>query len=102
MTEHPPDEHGAIVRGIRYTLRLTLGALEEIEKALGVADLQSVMYRLAEGRLTRAETIALLVIALKAGGHILADADLVDWPIEDIESLLPGLVTLLVDVFCGR
>ncbi|WP_244472635.1 GTA-gp10 family protein, partial [Methylobacterium sp. Leaf89] len=48
----------------RYTLCLTLGALAELEDALGAADLTELAARFGEGRLRSRDLIALLGAAL--------------------------------------
>lgn len=58
----------------RYTLCLTLGALAELEDALGAGDLAGLAERFAGGRLAARDVIALLGAALRGGGHALDDA----------------------------
>jgi len=60
----------------RYTLCLTLGALADLEDALGAADLTALAARFGDGRLKSRDLIALLGAALRGGGHDL-DADAV-------------------------
>lgn len=52
-----------------YTLCLTLGALAEIEAALGLKSLSELFARLAEGRLSSRDLHEVLSAALKGGGH---------------------------------
>ncbi|ACS39175.1 conserved hypothetical protein [Methylorubrum extorquens AM1] len=54
-----------------YTLCLTLGALAELEDALGAGDLAGLAERFAGGRLAARDVIALLGAALRGGGHAL-------------------------------
>ncbi|WP_372426719.1 gene transfer agent family protein [Salinarimonas chemoclinalis] len=63
------------IDGATYTLRVTLGALAELEDALGAEDLGALAERLAEGRLKARDLVAILGAALRGGGHALADAD---------------------------
>ncbi|WP_238256613.1 gene transfer agent family protein, partial [Methylorubrum podarium] len=51
----------------RYTLCLTLGALAELEDALGAGDLAGLAERFADGRLAARDVIALLGAALRGG-----------------------------------
>jgi len=60
----------------RYTLCLTLGALAELEDALGAADLTDLAARFGNGWLRSRDLIALLGAALRGGGHAL-DAEAV-------------------------
>lgn len=55
------------------TLRLTLGALAEIEAAFGAADLSALGQRLASGRISASDIIKLLAAAARGGGHHLSD-----------------------------
>jgi Phage tail tube protein, GTA-gp10 len=61
--------------GRRFTLRLTLGALAELEDALGSGDLNGLGERLSAGRLSARDIIAILEIALRGGGHDPAPGD---------------------------
>ena len=58
------------------TLRLTLGALAEIEAALGAADLVALGERLQAGRLAARDLIPILGAAARGGGAALSDRDL--------------------------
>lgn len=60
----------------RFTLRLTLGALAELESAFGAADLQALGERLAAGRLAARDLLTLLGVAARGGGTNLSDAAL--------------------------
>jgi hypothetical protein len=57
----------------QYTLRLTLGALAEIEDALGVASLGEIATRLKT--LATADIAAVASALLRGGGHNLSTAD---------------------------
>lgn len=65
----------------RYTLCLTLGALAELEEALGARDLAGLAERFADGRLASRDLIALLGAALRGGGHDLDDAAVARLPL---------------------
>ncbi|MFF8801897.1 MULTISPECIES: gene transfer agent family protein [unclassified Methylobacterium] len=65
----------------RYTLCLTLGALAELEDALGANDLNGLAERFAGGRLAARDVIALLGAALRGGGHALDDAAVARLPL---------------------
>ena len=59
----------------RWTLRLTLGALAEIESALGATDLIALGERLQAGRLAARDLIPILGAAARGGGARLSDGD---------------------------
>ncbi|NEU14065.1 gene transfer agent family protein [Methylobacterium sp. BTF04] len=65
----------------RYTLCLTLGALAELEDALGAGDLAGLAERFSHGRLAARDLIALLGAALRGGGHALDDAAVAALPL---------------------
>src|SRR6185295_12926803 len=59
--------------GRAYTMRLTLGALAEIEDGLGLADLSEIETRLQK---LRAADLAIVAAALlRGGGHDISPAD---------------------------
>ncbi|WP_043539393.1 gene transfer agent family protein [Salinarimonas rosea] len=72
-----------VIGGEVRTLRITLGALAELEDALAAEDLGALATRLAEGRLRARDLVAILGAALRGGGHPLADADVAALALED-------------------
>jgi Phage tail tube protein, GTA-gp10 len=62
-----------LVGGEPRVLRLTLGALAELEASFGVEDLTALGARFAEGKLKSADLIALLGAGLRAGGMAMPD-----------------------------
>jgi hypothetical protein len=58
------------------TLRLTLGALAEIEAAFGASDLVALGERLQSGRLSARDLIPILGAAARGGGQRMSDSDL--------------------------
>lgn len=64
-----------VIDGKRYTLRLTLGALAELEDAFAVADLAALGERFNTGRLGARDIITILACALRGGGHSLCDEE---------------------------
>jgi len=70
------------IAGERYTLRLTLGALAELEGAFGAADLPALGERFAAGRLSGRDLVTLLAVALRGGGHDLTDAEVAALPLD--------------------
>lgn len=59
--------------GRRWTLCLTLGALAELETAFGAGDLAGLAERLAAGRLSASDAIALIGAGLRGAGHDVGD-----------------------------
>ncbi len=80
----------------RYTLCLTLGALAEIEAALGVPDLAGLAARFAGGRLSGRDLIVLLGAALRGGGHDLDDDAVARLP---LSSGIEPVATALAEAF---
>ena len=70
------------VNGEVHILRLTLGALAELEASLGEDTLVSLIARYEEGRHRTRDVIALLVAGLRGGGWRGAPADLASADIE--------------------
>lgn len=64
-----------VLPGETLTLRLTLGALAEIEAAFGVSDLAALGERLSQGRIASADLIRLLAAAVRGGGQRLSDGE---------------------------
>ncbi len=62
--------------GKLYTLRLTLGALAELEAAFGAEDLGALGERLGAGKLAARDVIRLLAPLLSAGGTRLAAGEI--------------------------
>jgi hypothetical protein len=60
----------------RLTLRLTLGALAEIEAAFGASDLVALGERLQGGRLAARDLVTLLGAAARGAGGQQSDAEL--------------------------
>jgi hypothetical protein len=95
-------EVGLTLGGARYTLCLTLGALAELESAFAVPDLVALGERFATGRIASRDLLVLLAVALRGGGHALADEEVAALPLHDgIEPVVQGLVELLTATFGG-
>lgn len=83
---HGPARRGdvsLVIDGTTYRLRLTLGALAELEAALGAGDLGALAERLAAGRLSSRDLVSILGCALRGGGHAIDDAQLAALPMPD-------------------
>lgn len=84
----------------RYTLCLTLGALAELEDALGATDLPDLAARFAGGRLRSRDLIALLGAALRGGGHDLDAGAVAALPLGgNLDAIATALGAVLVAAF---
>lgn len=63
----------AVLDGQRYRLCLTLGALAELEDALGDSDMLSLAERFEKGRLSSRDAIRIIGAGLRGAGHDCAD-----------------------------
>lgn len=61
--------------GRRYRLRLTLGALAELEGAYGGLDLVALAERFESGRLSAMDVTRLIGAGLRGAGHELSDEE---------------------------
>lgn len=66
----------AVLDGRPMRLCLTLGALAELETALGTEGLTGLIGRLSEGRIRAADMIAVIGAGLRGGGNAISDGDL--------------------------
>ena len=64
------------IDGRRHVLKLTLGALAELEEALGAETLVELVERFEGGRFSARDVLALLVAGLRGGGWQGEAADL--------------------------
>lgn len=75
-------EVALVIEGERHVLRLTLGALAELEAQLGEESLVSLVERFERGGMKSADVLALLVAGLRGGGWKGASASLMTAEIE--------------------
>ena len=59
--------------GEPYRLRLTLGALAELEAAYAAEDLAALVERFSRGRLSAADIVRVLGAGLRGAGHMVSD-----------------------------
>ncbi|KUP91715.1 gene transfer agent family protein [Tritonibacter horizontis] len=69
-------EVALVLNGQRRILKLTLGALAELEADLSEGDLISLVQRFETGRFSSADLLALLAAGLRGGGVDLSRSDL--------------------------
>ena len=65
----------AYLNGEKYRLRLTLGALAELEEALGADSLLALVERFEQGRFTSRDLIRLVAAGLRGAGHVVTDEE---------------------------
>lgn len=85
MTNKHRGEFAFTVGDETYALCLTLGALAEIETALGVDDLQQMAKRLRKPGAKH--VIAILAALMRGGGHDIKDEDVSKMPIPMDEAM---------------
>jgi hypothetical protein len=90
----------AVIDGERRILCLTLGALAEIETALGVDNIGDLAARLAGGRIAAPDIIAILGAAFRGGGNLVADEDVAEMRVDGgVEGAVRLVATLLTTAF---
>ena len=71
------SEVAVVIDGERHVCKLTLGALAELETALGEDSLVALVERFEAGRFSSRDVLALIVAGLRGGGWSGAAGDLV-------------------------
>ncbi len=74
MANPQRGEIEAVLDGRPYRLCLTLGALAELEHALGDADMLSLAERFEKGRMSASDAIRIIGAGLRGAGHDIPDA----------------------------
>jgi hypothetical protein len=87
--------------GRRWRLRLTLGALAEMEAAFGANDLGALAERFSAGRLAAGDIVTLLACALRGGGHDVTREDVALLPLDEggLPAILEALTACLSAAF---
>ncbi|MGN6459833.1 MAG: gene transfer agent family protein [Pseudolabrys sp.] len=83
MANRYRGEIAAEIGGARRTLVLTLGALAELETALGAEDLIALSERFGSGRLKARDLIAVIGAGLRGGGLTVTDDDVARMAVPD-------------------
>lgn len=96
MANRHRGEVDLALAGETITLRLTLGALAEVEAAFGATDLAALGERLGQGRLSAADLIRFLAAAVRGAGNKMTDRDFAD---RVSASDLPACITALHQLF---
>jgi hypothetical protein len=88
------------IGGDRYTLRLTLGGLAELEDALGGGSLAGLGERLSSGRIGARDFIGILRIGLAGGGHVMDEARVSALAVEGgLEPIMRAVAALFANAF---
>lgn len=82
MANPQRGEIDAEIGGETMTLCLTLGALAELEARLQTGDLNGLVERFSEGRISARDLTAILGAGLRGAGHPVTDDDLARLSIE--------------------
>ena len=88
MTNAARGESTLTLGGADYTLCLTLGALAEIEEALGIESINEIGKRLEKPRAR--DLVAVLGALIRGGGGSLTNEELAALPL-DLEALSPAI-----------
>lgn len=88
--------------GREHTLCLTLGALAELEAALGAGDLAELAARFEAGRPSASDLIAVLTAGLRGGGHDYTREEVGLLTIEGGAAAYVSLVAKLLTVTFGE
>ncbi len=73
MPNHQRGEIEATLDGRVWTLCLTLGALAELEAALGEGDLMALARRFGEGKLAAGDAVRIIGAGLRGAGNEVTD-----------------------------
>lgn len=95
-------EVAAVLGGAERRLCLTLGALAQLEAAFGVGDLQALVARFGDGRLSANDLITILHAGLCGGGHSFTRDEVADLHVEGGVTAYAAIVgALLAATFGG-
>ena len=88
----------AVFDGKNYTLRLTLGALAELEHAFGADDLVALAARFEGGRLSARDLLRIIAAGVRGGGAALCDDEVAAL---SIEGGIPAYVGIASDLLAA-
>lgn len=96
MANPQRGEVALVVDGQRHRMRLTLGALAELEARLGATSLVELAERFESGRVATRELLALLAAGLRGGGAKISEEELAAAEIEGgaLGAMRAGLLLL--------
>ncbi|WP_432254332.1 gene transfer agent family protein [Limimaricola sp. AA108-03] len=96
MANPRAGEVALILDGRRHVMKLSLGALAELEESLGADSIAALVARLEGGAVSARDVMALIVAGLRGGGWPGRAADLVAAEIEGGPVEAARLAALLV------
>ncbi|MCZ4261125.1 gene transfer agent family protein [Limimaricola sp. G21655-S1] len=96
MANPRAGEVALILDGRRHVMKLSLGALAELEESLGADSIAALVARLEGGEVSARDVMALIVAGLRGGGWPGRAADLVAAEIEGGPVEAARLAALLV------
>jgi hypothetical protein len=82
MANPHAGEVGLVIDGERFVMKLTLGALAELEGELGAGTLVELVERFEAGRFSTRDVLMLIVAGLRGGGWRGVSRDLLSAEIE--------------------
>lgn len=91
----------AWLNGERYTLRLTLGALAELESAFGASDLVALAQRFEGGRLASRDLLRIIGAGLRGGGAEITDDQVARMSVDGGLSAYVNIVAALIAATFG-
>jgi hypothetical protein len=94
-------EISAVLDGREYTLCLTLGALAELEQALGADDLVALAERFEKGRIASSDAIRIIGAGLRGAGNGIGDADVAAMRCDDAAAGFIAIVARLLSATFG-
>lgn len=95
MTNPHAGEVALVIDGEMHVLRLTLGALAELETALGEDTILTLVERFEQGRFSGRDVLALIVAGLRGGGWQGQASDLMR---AEIAGGLPGAARIAAEL----
>jgi hypothetical protein len=101
MANRQRGEIDALIDGRRYTLCLTLGALAELEAALGADDLVGLAERFSAGRLRATDATRVIGAALRGAGNDIDDQAVAQMRFENGAIGMAALVAELIAITFG-
>jgi hypothetical protein len=84
--------------GKTFVLRLTLGALAQMEAAFGAADLVALANRFEHGRLSARDLLVIIGLGLRGGGAAITDEEVATL---SVEGGLQGYARIAADLLAA-
>ncbi len=102
MPNHHRGEIEAEIGGRRRNLVLTLGALAELEAALGESDLVAVAERFAKGRMSACDLIRIIGAGLRGAGEGVTDDEVATMTVAGGAEGYVRIAAALIDATFGK